>query len=345
MPLKLIAKDKGELQIVSYSLPSLNDYGIRVKSLFSGISHQTEMAILEETTPSFHKTWDKERRFYSANFGSKKYPASLGYECVGEVVAIGGKVKGVRKGDFLWADQPHSEEFVLDSRDSSYYLLPSEKNLEKYAFLAMTRVAIGGIHDAKPLIGENCLITGLGTLGLISCQLAKLSGASKILSSDPSKLKRGIAKKLGAIPFDSKNSDLPSRIHSLISPGVDFSIETSGQIEALKDCLSSSKIGGKIVTLGTYRNTGKASLPFAEEWHRNRLSLISSMTVNGCPHRDYPLWDLHRLNLLAKELLSKNILKTKPMISHRIRFKDSLKAYKMIRENPDKTVKVILKYD
>jgi hypothetical protein len=35
-------------------------------------------------------------------------------------------------------------------------------------FLALTRVALGGIHDGQALVGETVLVTGLGTVGLLT---------------------------------------------------------------------------------------------------------------------------------------------------------------------------------
>ena len=81
-----------------------------------------------------------------------------------------------------------------------------------------------------------------------------------------------------------------------------------------------------------------------EEWHRNRITMISSMSVNGCPHRNYPLWDINRLNKTALELLQSNSIEVESMITQEFPFDKASKAYEFIQRNPDKTLKVVLNY-
>jgi len=85
-------------------------------------------------------------------------------------------------------------------------------------------------------------------------------------------------------------------------------------------------------------------LALGHEYHRNRVALISSMTVNGCPQRGYPAWDLDRLNAVTRELVLDTKLASAELITHRIPFKDAGTAYELIDSRPEDTIKVVLTY-
>jgi threonine dehydrogenase-like Zn-dependent dehydrogenase len=101
---------------------------------------------------------------------------------------------------------------------------------------------------------------------------------------------------------------------------------------------------GKVVAGGFYQGGGTA-LRLGEEWHHNRLNMISSMGVWDCPHRDYPAWDRARVHATATDLLAKGKLRTDGLITHRIPFQQAAEAYELIDQHPEEVVKVVLTYD
>ena len=80
------------------------------------------------------------------------------------------------------------------------------------------------------------------------------------------------------------------------------------------------------------------------EWHHNRVTLLSSMGVWGCPHRDHPTWNRDRIHRTALELLATGKLKTDELITHRIPFEQAAEAYQLIESHPEEAIKVILTY-
>ena len=51
-------------------------------------------------------------------------------------------------------------------------------------FTSLARVALNAVHDARIKVGDNVAVFGLGTIGLMVVQLAKLSGANKVFAVD-----------------------------------------------------------------------------------------------------------------------------------------------------------------
>lgn len=340
---KIKVIEKGKLDYIEIELPELEEKQALVKGILSGISHGTELAVINQTTPTFHKHWIDDLRCFSEGKPSKDYPTSLGYEYVGEVVEIGDKVSDLNVGDYVWMDASHQTMNLLDTDKTPYLKLSGENDIERAAFLALTRVSLVAVHDARPKIGDSFFVSGLGTIGLIVIQLLKEAGVSTIFASDPFELRRKKAEELGAITVDPTSEDAGVFVKKKSLKGVDVSIECSGSSKALHDAVKACGIGGKVVTVATYRE-GAANFFMGEEWHRNRITLISSISVNGCPHRDYPLWDIDRLNKTALSLLQDGKVKVTDFITHKILFKEAEKAYQLIQNEPEKILKIVLSY-
>jgi NADPH:quinone reductase-like Zn-dependent oxidoreductase len=343
--LKLLVTAKNALNFIDFQLPPLDKNSILAKSLFSGISSATELAVIDGSTPTFSKRWLRKYRCFTFGKPSKEYPSPLGYENIVEVLKIGNRVSDVKIGDILWVDNSHQTFSVVNIEKTSYLKLPGKSFTKKAIFLVPTRVALAGVHDAEPKVGDFALVSGLGVIGLLTVQILKLSGVSKIIASDPIELRRKRAEDFGALTVDPKRKDVALFIHrNLGGVGVDIAIETSGSIKALHDAIRSCSVGGKVVTIATYRSSAK-ELFLGEEWHRNRIELISSMSVNDCRHRDCPLWNLDRLNKTALNLIVNSKIETETLITHTFPFLEAKKAYALIQNHPEKTIKVILTYE
>ena len=340
---KLIVTEEKKLKFVDIVIPNPTRRQVLIRGLMSGISHGTELALLNHRTPSFHKHWEENLRYFEDGNPSKKYPLGLGYEHVGLVVDIGEDINEIKIGDILWVDSQHQTYNIIDIDKTPYLLLKSLQEIEKAIFLALTRVALAGVHDSEPKIGDRFFVSGLGTVGLIVVQLLKNSGVSEIYASDLFKLRRDMANRFGAITFDPDSSDVGASIKQITKTGVDTAIECSGSSRALHDAVKSCGIGGKVITISTYLG-GASHFFMGEEWHKNRITLMSSISINGCPSRNYPLWDIERLNNTAMQILRDDIINIKSLITHTFDFSDAKEAYNLLQNNPGDTIKVALRY-
>jgi 2-desacetyl-2-hydroxyethyl bacteriochlorophyllide A dehydrogenase len=338
----ITAESRNKVILRKVKVPEISKNEALVKGIVSGISHATELAVITGATPTFHKGWNDELRCFDSIKPSKKYPANLGYEYVGEVIKVGSDITHLKKGDIVWMDAPHRTYNILNGK-TPFIKLNSKQDIRKAAFLALTRVALAGVHDAKPKMGDIVLVSGLGTIGLIVVQLLKLAGARTIIAVDPLESRRKMAASFGAITIDPTEADAGVAAKKLTQCGVDIAIECSGSSVALNSAIKACAVGGTVVTVATYRE-GATHLFLGEEWHRNRITLLSSMSVNGCPHRDYPLWDLDRLNNTAWYLLSEDKVLVDSFISQEFNVEEAYKAYELINRQPNETLKVVLTY-
>jgi threonine dehydrogenase-like Zn-dependent dehydrogenase len=82
--MKAVAAEKdGTIHIVEIPIPSFNDYECLVRIKACGICNSTDMKLIENSVGDL----------------MVEYPALLGHESVGEVVAVGNKVKAFKPGD------------------------------------------------------------------------------------------------------------------------------------------------------------------------------------------------------------------------------------------------------
>jgi threonine dehydrogenase-like Zn-dependent dehydrogenase len=125
--------------------------------------------------------------------------------------------------------------------------------------------------------------------------------------------------------------------------GTDVAIEFSGNYRALNDAIRVVQMGGTVVAGGFYRGGG-TPLTLGAEWHHNRVTLLSSMGVWNCPHRDHPTWNRERIHQAAIELIATGKLKSDGLVTHRIPFEKAAEAYQLIESQPQDAIKVLLTY-
>jgi len=343
MPKEFWVKEPRQIEFREYEEPVLKPGEIRIKSFMSGISHGTELGLYRGSTPFVDNDFDPELRMFRPGKGRLSFPMRLGYEMVGEVVEVGADVKKIKIGDLIHGYFNHRESNVGDQ--NSVMLLPKDMKTEKSMFFALSVVALIGIHDAQVKIGDEVAIYGLGAIGLIAVQLAKLAGADKVYAIDRLENRCKMAEKLGAdVVLNPTKSDVAYELKKMSEKkGADVAIECSGNYNALNDAMRCVRMSGKIVTVGYYQGNA-TPIQFGAEWHHNRLTLISSMGVWGCPNRDYPLWDYQRMKDTVLKLLYRDRIKTDGFITHKFPFSEIEKAYRLIDKHPEETIKVVITY-
>ena len=160
--------------------------------------------------------------------GAAPTPAGtvLGHEFAGVVEAIGDGVKGVAVGDRVCVD-PNKlcnecyycksgighfcEDMIgigttVNGGFSEYCVVPESQvykiaDTTTFEMAAMTEpvaCCVHGIDMCNISCGDTVAVIGGGMIGLIMLQLAKISGAGKLILIEPVEEKREMAKKLGA---------------------------------------------------------------------------------------------------------------------------------------------------
>lgn len=341
---RLLITAPGNVELIEQQLPPLGKDDVYARTLISGISHGTEIAWFNGEAAALHRRWDPERRLF-LNLTGREFPVAPGYETIGRVDKVGSAVTAVRVGDLIAIDAPHADGHILTERVAASGRLPARTDPERAVFYTLARVALGGIHDAALCLGDVVVVVGLGTVGLLASQMARLAGA-RVIGVDRYPLRIAAAEALGFEAILATGGvDIATTVRDLTGlAGADAAIEASGSYVGLHEAIRCLRVGGRVSTVASYHGQ-QLGLRLGEEYHRNRITLLSSMTVNGCPHRQHPAWDLERLNTVARQLVASGQVRTDGLITHRVPFAHANRAYALITETPHDTIKVVLTYE
>ncbi|MGJ3237744.1 MAG: zinc-binding dehydrogenase [Anaerolineae bacterium] len=344
---ELLLTDAYTLTFSDYDEPALAPNEVRAQAILSAISHGTEINLYRGTSPFHDKRFDPEKRLFVADEQGQAYPISLGYEWVGEVIEVGAEVQGYAIGDIVHLPKPHRATHTFDPGTMAQLgvsaPLPASLAPEQAIFLASTSIALQAIHDAQIKTGDQVAIFGLGLLGILSVQLARLNGASRIVAVDPIAMRRDLALTLGANDVIDPVTDDVGAVLKADSAGADVAIEFSGNYSALHQAIRSVRMAGLVVAAGFYQG-GASALHLGEEWHHNRVTMVSSTRAWGNPHRNYPLWNRPRLRETAIDLLANQQLQVRQLLTHTMSYQQAPTAYQLIDSGSPDVLKVALSY-
>jgi len=210
-----------------------------------------------------------------------KAPIVLGHELAGEVVEVGKDVTNVAVGDrvavepgvacgrcdycksgrynlcpdvvFLATPPVNGawQEYVAMPGDY-LFKLPDSMSFEEGALLEPLSVGFHALlrGQAKPF--DRLLVTGLGPIGLLAGQAAKLFGISEIYGTDVVPFRRELALDMGfTAALDPMNDNVGERLAELTGgKGVTLVVESSGNAGAMADTIKLVRRGGRIVFVG-----------------------------------------------------------------------------------------------
>ena len=122
-----------------------------------------------------------------------------GYSTSGVIVQCGANVPGVRVGDRVACAgvgyATHAEYNAVPH--ALLTPLPDDVDFESGAFVALGAIAMQGIRRVQPTFGETIVVTGLGLVGLLALQIARVAGC-RVIGCDPIEARRQRATALGA---------------------------------------------------------------------------------------------------------------------------------------------------
>jgi 2-desacetyl-2-hydroxyethyl bacteriochlorophyllide A dehydrogenase len=323
-----------KVELRSAPLPSIKPDQVKVRTLFSAISHGTErLAYRGEIDPLLPLDLPTFQ-------GSFRYPLKYGYACTGVVEEVGPQVIGIESGNLVFALHPHQDRFVLDA--SLVTTLPQNLDPALGVYFAQVETAVNVLLDAAPKSRETVVVFGQGVVGLLITSLLARLDLEHLITVDSFPARRDTALHMGATQVLSPDDDVPAIVRSLTSDrGADCVIEVSGAPAALNVAIDCAAVQGDVVVASWYGQK-PVELQLGSAFHRRRLRLVSSQVGMLNPSLG-PRWDRARRTETVRSLLPQLNL---PLVqSSFVPFQDAAAAYERIDSRPDELVQVILSYD
>lgn len=210
---------------------------------------------------------------FEGDEGAAKTPAGtiLGHEFAGEAVEIGEGVSRIKIGDRVCVDpnklcgkcgycQSGAGHFceamvgigtTVNGGFAEYCAVPEEQayliadtlSYKEAAMAEPVACCLHGIDLCSINAGDTVAVFGMGMIGLLMLQLARLRGAAKVIAIEPVEAKRKQAVQLGAdITIDPLSQDLEQTLAKNQITHIHAVIECAGRIECMKQAV---KIAGK----------------------------------------------------------------------------------------------------
>lgn len=332
-----------QISLVEDVLPEPSEGQVEVHSLFSGISHGTEMNVYRGDAPMWAMKQDRDTRlFLTADTPQWQYPLRYGYACVGEVARIGPNVTAVQEGDLVFCYAPHQTGHVLPQE--AVIKLPPGTDPQTAVLLANLNTTFNGILDADLHLQECIVVFGQGVLGQLTVQWAKMSGAFPVIAVDLIERRLEMARSVSGADLvfnPAQTPDIAMAVRKLTdNRGADVVFEVSASDRALHEAIRTVCYNGKVIVLSWY--TGALPNVFlGHEFHHNRVQLICSQTGGIRPELSHR-WSLPRRMAAVLKIMPQ--LRLRELITHVIDYQDGAAAYELVDKRPQDIMQVVLKY-
>ncbi|WP_152655415.1 galactitol-1-phosphate 5-dehydrogenase [Oceanobacillus sp. CFH 90083] len=189
--------------------------------------------------------------------------------------------------------------------------LPGEIDFDAAAMLEPSSVVLHGFYRTSIQPGAAVAIMGIGSIGLLSVQWAKIFGAEIVFAIDIDENKLKTAKQLGAdiaINPLEEDTEMVIKKHTAQS-GVDLAVESAGSPATSEQVLSLPKKGGEVLYLGIPYGDITLQRYYFEKIVRNELRILGSWNALSAPFPGKE-WKT------ALHYMKTGQLDVKPMISH-----------------------------
>ena len=234
--------------------------------------------------------------------------------------------------------------------------IPDGVTFEEASFTTLGAIALQGVRQANPTLGENICVIGLGLLGQITCQLLNANGCN-VFGIDLSPKLVEISKENGAMVSMLRNeANLMAAVenftkgHGFDSVIITAAAPTNDPIELSAEI---TKKKGKVIVVGAV----KMDIPRDPHFYRKELELKLSCSYG--PGRydvsyeeegiDYPYayvrWTEQRNMEAFLQLLARKTINLKPLITHVFDIAEAEKAYDIVLGKiKEPHIGILLKY-
>jgi predicted dehydrogenase/threonine dehydrogenase-like Zn-dependent dehydrogenase len=363
----------GSVEVLEAPPPLLAAGCVRVRTRFSCISPGTEglkvvtgkkslLGKARARPQQVRQVWDMARdlglQATLHKVRSKLEGASpLGYSLCGEVSEVAPDVSRFKVGDHVACAgggyAVHADEVVVPA--NLVVKVPAGVAPDAAAMTTLGAIALQGVRQAQPTLGENAVVIGLGVIGMLTGQLLRANGCRVLgVDIDPVAVARAAewgcadeGSRLGHDPTDAQVSAFSG------GHGADMILICAGT-ESNEPVASAGRWArkrGRVVVVGGVGLT----IP-REDYYEKELAF--SVSCSYGPGRydpvyeekgaDYPYgyvrWTENRNMQAVLDLVASGRLDPLALVTHRYGFETAARAYELIAARTEPFCGILLEY-
>jgi len=281
----------------------------------------------------------------------------LGYSSAGVVLDVGTRVQGFQPGDRVaCAGTTANHAEVINVPVNLCVRLANDANLKAACYNTLGAIALQGVRQADPRLGESCVVIGLGLLGQLTCLQLRASGV----------LTWGVDVDAAAVETAKAHAvdnawqrDDPSLLEHVLAltngMGADAVIITAAasSLDPINLAGELARKKGRVVVVGDVP-TG-----FDREPHYYKKELELRMSCSYGPGRydadyeqfghDYPAayvrWTENRNMQAFQQLVHTGRIQLDYLTTHEFDLDDAASAYDLILNRSEPFLGIVLRYD
>ncbi|MBN2018301.1 MAG: bi-domain-containing oxidoreductase [Candidatus Cloacimonetes bacterium] len=346
----------GKMEVVEVPIPGCGNNGVLVETKASLVSAGTEKLMIDlakkslvgkaQARPDLVKqVMEKIKRdglkpTLEKVFSKLDSPVALGYSCAGEVCMSGKNVKDIQPGDRVaCAGAGYASHAEINFVPGNLVVkIPENVSYQQASFTTVAAIALQGVRQLNPTLGEKIAVIGAGLIGQITIQLLKANGCN-VIAIDIAKAKLELAKEMGA-DAAVQNADMVEAVQEFTEGrGVDGVIITASTTSPslMTSAGELCRIRGRVIIVGMF----PIEIP-RDLYYKKELECKLSMSYG--PGRydpsyeeggiDYPYsfvrWTEQRNMEAILNLISQKKITPEKLISHVFDFTNVLEAYELL---------------
>lgn len=286
-------------------------------------------------------------------------PRILGHECAGEVAEVGEGVSGFKPGDrigidpLIYCGECYFCRMGKNNLCENGGLMGREANgsFAEYAIVTPERAvkipdslsfdvacfmdATGSVYHSHCMArllgpGASVVVLGLGTMGMLQAQFAKLAGANPVIGVDVVSSKLDLALQLGVdVAVNAKEEDPVEAIMGFTRHhGADVVIESAGVPNTIRQSYQMVRPGGELIQFGI----GPTSVDNINTF----LLYYKEITIYGVRALTYNDFGL------STKFLEDQTIKIEPIITHRFPLEQTAEGLELMEKQSGKVLGIVI---
>ncbi|MGW1011374.1 bi-domain-containing oxidoreductase [Streptomyces termitum] len=362
----------GELALLDVPAPGCKPGGVLVRTAYSLISTGTELMKVSEAGMSMvgkaRSRPDQVAKVvqsvatnglpatYRKVMGKLDSYTPLGYSLCGVVEEVGAGIDDVAVGDLVaCAGNEHALHAEVNWVPKNLYApVPDGLAPRHAAFGTVGSIALQGVRQGEPQLGEVALVIGLGLIGQLVAQLLTAAGV-RVVGADPDPARCALAERLGAAACgDPGSAAVAAAVAELTGGhGVDqvYLAAGGGSNEPVELAARLCRDRGRVVDIGKCR----LDLPW-NAYYEKELDVRFSRSYGPGRYdpsyelegRDYPIgyvrWTERRNLACFLDLAARGAVDVEPLVSHVAEFDEAVETYRSLEDGGLKAVAVLFQY-
>ena len=327
--LNIVFTGENQLETRREPVPPLHSGQILVQGARSLISTGTECICLTRNfAPGTH--WDNWI----------KYPFYPGYSHSGRVIQVADDVENVNVGDRVAARVGHRQFFVTAA--NQVLPLPHGVADEAAPWFALASIVQNGVRRAQLELGDVVVIIGLGLLGQLATQYARLSGARAVIAIDVAPKRLEMARAHGATQtLQMGVAEAKTRVAELTQGRLaDVVFDVTGHPAVFPHALGLARRFGKLLLLGDAGTPSQQCL--TPDVVTRGVRIIGAHDGDAPPvATDYHFWTRDNMSALFFDYVARGQMRVEDLVTDRFSPTEARAAYDLLLHDRENAMGVI----